>query len=122
MFKYVGDFEKTDIYETSIFANGAGLTIPDFGIVVSKGAFSKGLDNWLIKHEYGHILQKAKYGHLKFYTQIAFKSVWSATKQSIFKNHQHAVHRVEINANQLAYEYFNKPTDWPIKRFPLSAF
>ena len=80
MFKYVGDFEKTSIYETSLFGEGTGLTIPDFGIFVSEGAFSKKLDNWLIKHEYGHILQKAKYGHLKFYTQVATKSLWSATK------------------------------------------
>ena len=122
MFKYVGDIENTAIYETSLFSIGTGLTIPNFGIVVSEGAFSKGLDNWLIKHEYGHILQKAKYSHFKFYTQIATKSLWSATKQSIFKNHLHALHPVELNANQLAYEYFNKPVDWPLKRFPLRAF
>ena len=122
LFNYAGEFQKIPVYETLLFGKGTGLTIPDCGIFVSQGAFSKKLDDWLIKHEYGHILQKAKYGHIKFYTQIAIKSLWSATKQSIFRNHQHAFHPVELDANQLAYEYFNKPKDWPIKRFPLNAF
>lgn len=121
MFKFKGEFEKIAIYETKLFEKGTGLTIPGFGIIVGKEVFSKNQDLWLIKHEYGHILQKAKYGHFKFYTQIAFKSLWSATKQSIYKHHQHAFHPVEIAANLLAYEYFNQPEDWPIKRFPLSA-
>jgi len=121
LFNYAGEFEKVPIYETSLFGEGTGLTIPDFGIFVSEGAFSRNLNIWLVKHEYGHILQKAKYGHLKFYTRIASKSLWSATKRRIFKNYQHAFHPVELDANQLAYEYFNKPADWPVKRFPLNS-
>ncbi|TKB97927.1 hypothetical protein [Pedobacter cryophilus] len=121
MFKFKGEFEKTAIYETKLFGKGTGLTIPGIGIIVGEEIFSKNKDPWLIKHEYGHILQKAKYGHFKFYTQIAIKSLCSAAKQSIFNHHQHAFHPVEIAANQLAYEYFNQPKDWPVKRFPLSA-
>jgi hypothetical protein len=120
MLKYVGKFEKISIYETKLFGNGTGLTIPGIGIFVSHDAFSKNLDPWLIKHEYGHILQKAKHGHFKFYTQIAYKSLWSAMKQMFFKHHQHAFHPVEIAANQLAFTYFNQPKDWPTQRFPLS--
>jgi hypothetical protein len=120
MIRYVGNFENVRIYETSYFSLGMGLTLPDLGILVGEGVFSKNLDPWLIKHEYGHILQKRKHGHFKFYTQIGLQSLWSALKQSYMKNYYHVLHPVEINANRLAYKYFNEPEDWPIKRFPLS--
>ena len=45
LFNYAGEFEKVPIYETSLFSEGTGLTIPNFGIFVSEGAFSKELDH-----------------------------------------------------------------------------
>ncbi len=119
MVKYVGDFEGVKIYESSYFNDGKGISIPELGIFIGKGVFSKNADPWLIKHEFGHMLQKRNNGFIKFYTQIAFISLWSATKQMMTKNYRHHLHPVEISANQLAYRYFDQPDDWPFKRFPI---
>lgn len=119
MFKNVGQFEGTLIYESTLFKVGHGLTIPQIGIITYVGAFSKGLDVALIKHEYGHILQGRKLGSAQFYFKIGLPSLWSATRASFKKGYVHQNHVVEINANQLSYQYFKKPADWDYKRFPI---
>lgn len=119
MFKKVGVFEGTSIYESSLFKTGNGLTIPEIGIITYVGCFSKKEDMAVIKHEFGHILQYKKLGGLKFYFRIGLPSLWSAIRAAVFKNYLHQNHRVEIEANYLAYQYFNEPRDWNIKRFPV---
>lgn len=119
MFKKVGIFEGVNIYESSLFKNGHGLTIPQLGIITYANAFSKSLDLGLIKHEFGHILQWRKMGTFKFYAKIGLPSLTSAIRASFKKNHIHRNHPVEINANQLAYHHFQQPNNWDLKRFPI---
>lgn len=120
MFKRVGLFEGTKIYESLLFRVGQGLTIPEIGIITYPGAFSNGLDIGLTKHEFGHILQWRKLGSIGFYSKIGFPSLWSAIKASLVKHYFHQNHPVEINANLLCYNYFNKPNNWDFKRFPIA--
>lgn len=120
MFKKVGEFENINIYESALFKKGHGLTIPQIGIITSPGVFSKSLDIALIKHEFGHILQWRKAGTSHFYFKIGFPSLFSAIKASLTKNYFHQSHQVEINANQLSYQYFRNPTEWDFKRFPIA--
>ena len=119
MLKKVGEFENINIYESTLFKSGHGLTIPQIGIITHRGAFAEGLDLGLIKHEFGHILQFRYLGSLQFYFRIGIPSLMSAIKASLVKNHLHQRHTVEIEANQLSYNYFDKPKDWNVKRFPL---
>ncbi|WP_017259395.1 hypothetical protein [Pedobacter arcticus] len=120
MFKKVGLFEATVIYESKFFKPGHGLTIPQIGVITYPGAFSNRLDIGLIQHEFGHILQWRKLGSLGFYFKIGFPSLWSAIKASLVKRYFHQNHPVEINSNLLSYEYFNKPNNWDFKRFPIA--
>ncbi len=120
MFKKVGVFEGVNIYESSLFKKGHGLTIPQIGIITCPGVFSKGLDLVLIKHEFGHILQWRNLGSIKFYFEIGFPSLISAIIASLKKDYIHQNHSVEINANQRSYHYFQQPKNWNFKRFPIS--
>lgn len=119
MFKKVGNLENTAVYESNLFRKGHGITIPQIGIITYSGAYSRQSDLPLIKHEYGHILQNKKYGSFIFYLKIGFPSLFSAIKSSIFKNYHHKYHKVEIEANLLSYQYFNHPSDWNFKDFPI---
>lgn len=118
MLKKVAIFENIKIYESSLFKAGHGLTLPQIGIITYPGGFSNDLD--LIKHEFGHILQWRKIGSIRFYFKIGFPSLWSAIKASFKKDYFHQTHLVETNANQLVYQYFNKPQNWDFKRFPVA--
>jgi len=117
MLKKVIVFENTTIYESSLFKPGHGITIPQVGIITFPGAFANDLG--LIKHEFGHILQFKKLGSIRFYFKIGMPSLWSALKASLVKNYVHQSHLVELDANNLAYHYFNQPKDWDFKRFPI---
>ncbi len=118
MFKKVGLFENTNIYESSLFRAGHGLTIPQIGIITYPGAFVNDLG--LIKHEFGHILQWRKLGSIRFYFKIGLPSLWSAIKANLKKNYLHQNHPVEINANKIAYQYFKESQSWDFKRFPIA--
>ncbi len=119
MFKKIGEFENTSIYESALCKKGHGLTIPQIGIITYQGAFSKGLDLGLIKHEFGHILQYRNVGIIKFYFGIGLPSLMSALKASFNKSYRHQTHLVEIDANRLSFNYFNQPKNWDLKRFPV---
>ncbi|HEX7366143.1 MAG TPA: hypothetical protein VF273_03550 [Pelobium sp.] len=118
MFKKAATFENTNIYETWLFKAGHGLTIPKIGIITSRGALL--IDQDLIQHEFGHILQWRIMGNWKFYLNVGVPSLWSAVKASLKKSYFHQTHAVEIAANQLAYQYFNQPTTWNFNRFPIA--
>ncbi len=119
--KYVGKFEGVNMYETpdlgSVYGSG-GITLPGRGIVVGKGVFSQNLDPFLVRHEFGHILQAREFGIYRFYTRIGPSSLLSAARHDGI-NHFHNTHWTEILANQMSYKYFGNPTNWPIHRFPL---
>lgn len=69
----------------------------------------------MIQHEFGHILQWRKLGDFQFYFKIGYPSLLSAIKSSLVKRYFHQNHSVEINANQLSYQYFNEPKNWDFK-------
>lgn len=112
-------FENTKIYETKFIGEGHGITLPNFGIFLFPGTYSLQKDLWLVKHEFGHILQYQEMGFIKFYLKIGVPSFWSAIKQSLYKNYHHQTHKVELDANRKSYHHFNQPSNWPLNRFPI---
>lgn len=119
MIKLTGLFEGVKIYESTLIEEGHGVTLPEIGIFLSPETYSLKKDLWLVKHEFGHILQYKEKGTFKFYTQIGAQSLWSAIKQNLKKSHLHKFHPVEIDANLKSYQYFKSPLDWPSDRFPI---
>ncbi|WP_200586667.1 hypothetical protein [Pedobacter segetis] len=117
---FVGYFEGVKIYESKFIDHGHGITLPNFGIFLSPETFSKQKDLWLVKHEFGHILQHRELGFIKFYLKIGLPSLWSAIKQNLLENYYHQNHAVEREANDKSFQYFDKPSDWPIARFPIN--
>ena len=112
-------FENTKIFETKFICKGRGITLPNFGIFLNSRTYSQKKDLWLVKHEFGHILQYREIGFIKFYFKIGIPSLWSAIKQNLFKDYYHQTHPSEIDANKRSFEYFKQPLDWPIRRFPI---
>jgi hypothetical protein len=98
---------------------GHAICIPGLGIILSDQSGKKHQDLSLLRHEYGHVLQYRLLGFWKFYLFVGFPSLFSAMR-SRWSRHQHHLHRVEIDANNKSYVYFNKPADWPTHRFPLT--
>ncbi len=115
--RYVGEYEKVNVFESSALGEGygsAGITLPDRGIFVGKDVFTKNLDPWLMKHEFGHILQARLVGIGPFYSEVGVPSLASAT----FGN-THSTFWTETWANHLSYEYFGRSAAWPQWRFPI---
>ncbi|MDO9152409.1 MAG: hypothetical protein Q7U47_01650 [Paludibacter sp.] len=73
----------------------------------------------LLRHEFGHILQFRKYGFLYFWFRIAPASIKSAFLSRKNANHIHMDTWTERNANQLAYNYYEKPADWDFGNYPI---
>ncbi|OAQ38162.1 hypothetical protein A5893_15295 [Pedobacter psychrophilus] len=118
--KPIDFFENIRIFESKFIKNGHGITLPNFGIFLSPETFSLQKDLWLVKHEFGHILQYRELGFIKFYLKIGIPSLISAIKQNLKKDYYHQKHNVEIDANRRSYLYFDKPKDWPFNRFPIN--
>ena len=119
--KYVGEFEGVSMYESKGLGSGygsGGITLPETGIFVGKGAFSRGLDMGLVRHEFGHILQARIVGNLTFYTVIGKESLISASLHGV-GGHSHDLFWTETWANFLSFEYFGKPGYWNSIRFPI---
>lgn len=113
-------FEKIKVFGSTFGAlkNRAAITIPGVGIFVHPK--DKGnLD--LLRHEFGHILQRRKYGFFFFFFKIAIISLKSARKanKNISYNHMHCW--TEWTANNLAYQYFNCPDNWNFKAYPIEG-
>jgi hypothetical protein len=78
------------------FLGYSGFALPPIGIFVGK------MDQLLIMHEFGHVLQARKYGLLIFYIKYAIPSVYS-----FYTNRKmHKYFYAELDANKLAIEYF----------------
>jgi hypothetical protein len=116
--KYVGKFEGVNVYESSSLGQGygsGGITLPERGIFVGKGAFSRNLDPFLVKHEFGHILQAREIGINNFYSKVGTQSFVSASTNP----QNHTRFWTEKWANYLSYNYFKSPAAWPMSRFPV---
>ena len=121
---YTGkSFYGTRIYESSKLGSFAelwskGVTLPEYGIVVGKGIYTKGylqhgMFRTLLQHEYGHILQYQSMlseagGNVSsaldtYYNEIGKPSLWSASTSSAI---DHANFSVELNANVRAKDFF----------------
>lgn len=112
---YVGKFEGVKVYETKAF-NG-GITIPERGIIVSKGAFAA-RNRWgeaLLQHEFGHILQYKMIGPRAYYGIVAKESLASATLHGV-GGHDHGAAWMEKWANYLSNDYFGSRSILP--RYP----
>jgi hypothetical protein len=106
--KFVGKFEGVNMYESSLLGNGefsSGITLPGRGIIVGKGAYSKGLGMQLVHHEFGHILEARMVGFKAFYTIIGPESLQSAINDGILW-HSHKNFWTETWANYLSKNYF----------------
>lgn len=100
------------------FKEGAAFALPGIGIFVGKGQEN---NKQLLMHEFGHILQFRKWGFWLFWKHIAPDSLKSARRAN--KNlGSHMETWTEWSANRLSYDYFKQPTDWNLKRFPISPF
>ncbi len=120
----LGHFEGIPIYESKKLGSGyagGGLALPGKGIIVAKGAYSKNLDPWIVKHEFGHFLQALQVGKVNFYLKVGVSSILSASFHGK-RGHVHQCHWTETWANYLSYHYFNCPADWPMDRFPIHPY
>ncbi len=115
---YQGNFENIKVYERVSFGRGewsAGLALPNFGIVVGQGVYGVYEQRYLLKHEFGHILQARIVGSFIFYLFIGLPSLISAWTNGFGAGHR--FFWTETWANHLSKEYFKDP-NWPIAIFP----
>jgi hypothetical protein len=75
----------------------------------------------LLRHEFGHILQAKIFGYQFFYRSIVPASLRSAHKANRHPEFKHQHTWTEWTANWLAYHYFNSPSDWNTKKYPVTA-
>lgn len=119
--KYAGDFHGVAIYESPHLGRGygsGGIALPGWGIAVGVDTFCHGLDIELVRHEYGHFLQKERVGYIIFYLCIGLPSLVSAWMTRWRSSWSHQAFWTEGWANQLAKEYFGDEVRWMDARFP----
>jgi hypothetical protein len=99
------------------FRTGAAVTLPGIGIFVGPG----GKDNTnLLKHEFGHILQRHKWGWWLFWFRVAPSSLLLAVRKRQSDNLSHTAymsHWTEWTSNYLADQYFHgdfNRIDYPV--------
>lgn len=109
-------FHGSNVYATKWMPRSHAICLPGLGIIVS--ASDGDPDLHLLRHEFGHVLQRRKTGVLLFYLRIGIPSLWSAMRAR-FGQHRHALHPVEMDANLQAFTFFRSPPDWAHDRFPL---
>ena len=117
--KYLKQFEDIRIFgsKNHKFQRGAAITIPGIGIFIGE-KHAENID--LLRHEYGHILQRKQKGFLFFWCKIAPASLKSAMQTSKDKSKVHMHTWTEWSANKLSFEYFNRPTDWNFTDYPIT--
>ena len=113
-------FEGIRVFTWNIhkFNQGAACTIPGIGIIVGK---SQAGDTDLLRHEFGHILQRRQKGFLYFWIRIVPVSVWSAFRTSFTGKHIHMHTHTEWTANLLSYDYFKQPAEWDFNKYPIES-
>jgi len=103
---------------THRFNRGSAITIPGIGIFLGLNQIN---NKDLLRHEFGHILQKNEKGFLFFWFRIAPVSLMSALRTTISKKHIHMFTWTEWSANRLSYDYFEQPSDWDFQTYPVQA-
>ena len=112
-------FEGVSVFASRIghLKYGAAFALPGIGIFVNpKDVTNKDL----LRHEFGHILQARIWGYKFFYGTIVSVSVKSARKANTDPDFTHQHTWTEWTANWFAYNYFNSPSDWNTKKYPLA--
>lgn len=114
---FSGTFENVPCFTSTIgnLKHRAAIALPGIGIFIHP---QDAKNTALIRHEFGHILQAKKWGKFFFYGTIAWVSLMSARKASRNSNYDHQETWTEWSANKLAYDYFNRPSDWSSTRYP----
>lgn len=129
---YVGKFEEIRVYESSqlgtynqsLKLGSGGITLPEFGITVGRGVFSRGYDLGLMWHEFGHILQANDVGLFDFYSKIGTRSILSASFNDALA---HSNGEMEQWANYMSSRYLYLKNaamgidyfTWNTTRFPI---
>lgn len=73
----------------------------------------------LLRHEFGHVLQRRYFGWWFYWFRVAPVSFWSAVKSQLKgRNFIHADTWTEWSANRLSYAYFHHPADWKNWQYP----
>lgn len=111
-------FEDVRVYELNIWPfnkRRTAVTLPGIGILVGPGMSE---NTNLLMHEYGHILQRKKFGWFFFWFRVAPISLWSCIKQQSVKDFYHQDTWTEWSANRLSLAYFGNPENWDRWRFP----
>ena len=113
-------FEGIRVFTWNIhkFNQGAACTIPGIGIIVG---ISHAGNTDLLRHEFGHILQRRQKGFLYFWIRIVPASLWSAFRVSFTGKHIHMHTQTEWTANLLSYNYFKQPTEWDFNKYPIQS-
>lgn len=117
-------FEGVRVYVVPFYPftkRRCALTLPGIGILCSPSL----VDNIpLLRHEFGHILQRRYFGWWFFWFRVAPVSLWSAFRSAcrFGKPFNHADTWTEWSANRLSFAYFKRPSDWPEWRFPRRAY
>ena len=113
--RYVGKFEGQSVYETRLLGNienhhFVGFTIPNRGICVGSGVFSKQQAEGLVmmQHEFGHVLQYRKVGSWSYYKVVAKESTQNCMADIIHHTSTHDTFWTETWANYLSKSYFGK--------------
>jgi hypothetical protein len=113
-------FENTRVYcsTVGVLKRRAAIAIPGIGIFIHPTDIN---NTDLLRHEFGHILQRKKFGFFFFFFKIATASINSARKANKDATYNHMHCWTEWTANRLAYHYFNSPKDWNFKDYPIEV-
>lgn len=116
--KFLKKYEGVNVYALNgkNFKHGAAVTIPGIGIFIG---INQQNNTGLLRHEFGHVLQRKDKGFIFFWFYVAPLSLWSAAKSRKNKNHVHMRSRSEWTANLLSYNYFQQPLDWDFDKYPI---
>ncbi|MGJ1267265.1 RHS repeat domain-containing protein [Sphingobacterium spiritivorum] len=122
-------FEDAIVFPNKDLENTAAYTLPISGdingqkingvIHISPEFYSKfrGKDTKdLLRHEYGHILQRRLLGADRWWINVAGPSLYSAATKGI----EHQKSWTEVQANKLSYDYFGQPSDWNKNSYPVT--
>lgn len=110
---------RVRVFNFGPFKKGACCYIPYLGIIVGKD----NVDNkHLLRHEFGHYLQRKEFGLWKFLRYFAIDSILSyrKSKSKEFVWFRHYDTWTEWSANRMAWEYFKRPADWDHAKHPIN--
>ena len=103
-----------------IFGGRAGaFTVPGVGIFVCRGCEG---DLQMLMHEYGHVLQRRRFGFWFYWLRVAPLSLYSGYKSMRNWQFRHRDTWTEWSANRLAFVHFGHPDGWDHRLFSLVPY